>query len=253
MKVRHNGREFTVEVTADGEGVVSHAGAALLAETAGRIGLTDALSKGLAPMRERRGAHDPGRVVRDLAVMLASGGEHLSDLRSVRDQGPLFGAVASDATAWRTVEAIARDPKLMGVLRSARRQAREGAWAAGAEPEGPLFIDLDPTLIEAGSEKEGAAGTFKGGFGFHPMLAFLDRPGDACGGEPLAGLFCGRATPAPTRWPIRSRRQKRRSSSYRQTSPPTRRSSCAATPPAPRTTCLTGRKREGSASRSAWI
>ena len=189
MKVQRNGREFTVEVTADGEGVVSHAGAALLAETADRTGLTDALCKGLAPMRERRGAHDPGRVVRDLAVMLASGGSHLSDLRAVRDQEPLFGAVASDATAWRTVEAIARDPELMDVLRGARRQAREGAWAAGAEPEGPLFIDLDPTLIEAGSEKEGAAPTFKKGFGFHPILAFLDRPADACGGEPLAGLL----------------------------------------------------------------
>lgn len=189
MKVQRNGREFTVDVTADGEGVVSHAGTALLAETANRIGLSDALSRGLAPMRERRGAHDPGRVVRDLAVMLASGGSHLSDLRAVRDQEPLFGAVASDATAWRTVEAIARDPELMGALRSARREAREGAWAAGAEPEGPLFIDLDPTLIEAGSEKEGAAPTFKKGFGFHPMLAFLDRPADACGGEPLAGLL----------------------------------------------------------------
>jgi predicted lysophospholipase L1 biosynthesis ABC-type transport system permease subunit len=145
MKVQHNGREFTVEVTADGEGVVSHAGAALLARAADRIGLTEALSEGLAPMRERRGAHDPGRVVRDLAVMLASGGEHLSDLRAVRDQEPLFGAVASDATAWRTIEAIARDPELLGALRGARRQARECAWAAGAEPEGPLFIDLDPT------------------------------------------------------------------------------------------------------------
>jgi hypothetical protein len=189
MKVQRNGRKFTVEVTADGEGVVSHAGTALLAETADRIGLTDALSRGLAPMRERRGAHDPGRVVRDLAVMLASGGCHLADLRAVRDQEALFGAVASDATAWRTIEAIARDPELLGALRAARRAGREGAWAAGAEPEGPLFVDLDPTLIEAGSEKQGAAPTFKKGFGFHPVLAFLDRPADACGGEPLAGLL----------------------------------------------------------------
>jgi hypothetical protein len=189
MKVQRNGREFTVDVTADGEGIVSHAGAALLAETADRVNLTDALCKGLAPMRERRGAHDPGRVVRDLAVMLASGGEHLCDLAAVREQEPLFGPVASDATAWRTVAAIGRDPELMGALRTARRAARECAWGAGAEPEGPLFIDLDPTLIEAGSEKEGAAPTFKKGFGFHPMLAFLDRPADPCGGEPLAGLL----------------------------------------------------------------
>ncbi len=189
MKVQRKGREFTVDVTADGEGVVSHAGAALLAWTADRVGLTEALSRCLAPMRERRGAHDPGRVVRDLAVMLAQGGEHLSDLRAIRDQEPLFGVVASDATAWRTVEAIARDPELPGALRGARRAAREGAWAASAAPKGPLFIDLDATLIEAASEKQGAAGTFKGSFGFHPMLAFLDRPADACGGEPLAGLL----------------------------------------------------------------
>ncbi len=189
MKVQRDGRSFTVDVTADGEGVVSHAGAALIAAAADEIGLTEALSRGLAPMRERRGVHDPGRVVRDLAVMLASGGEHLADLRAVRDQEPLFGAVASDATAWRTVEAIARDPELLGALRGARRVARERAWAAGAAPDGPLFIDLDPTLIEAASEKQGAAPTFKGGFGFHPMLAFLDRPADACGGEPLAGAL----------------------------------------------------------------
>jgi Transposase DDE domain group 1 len=189
MKVQRNGREFTVEVTADGEGVVSHAGAALLAETADRMGLTEALSEGLAPMRERRGIHDPGRVVRDLAVMLASGGEALCDLRAIREQEPLFGAVASDATAWRTVAAIARDPELRGALRGARRAARESAWAAGAEPEGPLFVDLDPTLVEAASEKEGAAPTFKRTFGFHPMLAYLDRPADPCGGEPLAGAL----------------------------------------------------------------
>lgn len=137
MKVQRNGREFTVEVTADGEGIVSHAGAALLAETADQMGLTDALSKGLAPMRERRGVHDPGQVARDLTVMLASGGSHLADLRAVRDQEPLFGTVASDATAWRTVEAIAGDTELLGALRGARRTARELAWAAGAKPEGP--------------------------------------------------------------------------------------------------------------------
>lgn len=140
-------------------------------------------------MRERRSAHDPGRVVRDLAVMLASGGSHLSDLRAVRDQEPLFGQVASDATAWRTVEAISRGPELFAALRGCRRKAREGAWASGAEPTGPLFIDLDAPLIETGSEKEGAEGTFKGSYGFHPMLSYLDRPADPCGGEPLAAAL----------------------------------------------------------------
>src|SRR5918997_3543646 len=67
LKVQRDGRRFTVDVTADGEGLVSHAGAALLAECADRLGLTDALSR--APMRERRGRPDPRQGVRDLAVM----------------------------------------------------------------------------------------------------------------------------------------------------------------------------------------
>ena len=95
MKVQRDGRDFTVEVTADGEGLVSHAGSALLAQVADKTGLTQALSAGLEGMPERRSGHDPGRVVCDLAVMLADGGDCLADLGAVRDQAPLFGAVAS--------------------------------------------------------------------------------------------------------------------------------------------------------------
>src|SRR5215217_3517028 len=104
------GRRFTVDVASDAAGLVSHAGAALLAEVADRTGLTRALSRALAAVRERRGRHDPGRVIRDLAVMLADGGDCLSDLRAVRDQAPLFGPVASDSTAFRVVDQIAADP-----------------------------------------------------------------------------------------------------------------------------------------------
>src|SRR4051794_8792239 len=120
LKVTRDGRRFTVGVVPDGEGLVSHAGAALLAEAADRLGLTGAVSRALAPMRERRCKHDPGRVVRDLAVMLADGGDCLSDLRAVRDQEPLFGAVASNATAFRVIDAIAADPALLDALRRAR-------------------------------------------------------------------------------------------------------------------------------------
>ena len=183
MKVQRDGRCFTVDVAADGEGLVSHAGAALLAETADRLGLRRALSRRLAGMRERRSAHDPGRVVRDLAVAIADGGDCLADLCAVRDQEPLFGPVASDSTAFRTVQAIASDPALLEALRSARAVARERAWAAGARPS-EIVIDLDATLITSHSEKEGAAGTYKRGFGFHPLLAFLDESR-----EPLAGML----------------------------------------------------------------
>ena len=47
-------RSFTVEVTADGDGLVSHAGSALLAQVADKSGLTRALSGELAALRERR-------------------------------------------------------------------------------------------------------------------------------------------------------------------------------------------------------
>ena len=71
--VNRTARLGTVEVTADGEGLVSHAGAALLVELADRVGLTGGLSEALIETRERRSAHDPGRVLRDVAVMLADG------------------------------------------------------------------------------------------------------------------------------------------------------------------------------------
>ena len=105
---------------------MSHAGAALLAEVADRVGLTRALSRALAGLRERRGRHDPGRVIRDLAVMLADGGDCLSDLRAVRDQQPLFGPVASDSTAFRLIDRIASDA---GAARGAARRAGARASA----------------------------------------------------------------------------------------------------------------------------
>jgi hypothetical protein len=183
LKVQRDGRRFTVDVVSDGVGLVSHAGAALLAEAADRVGLTAEVSRALAGLRERRGRHDPGRVVRDLAIMLADGGDCLADLRAVRDQQPLFGPVASDATAFRVIDALARDPGLLSALRVARARARQRAWTAGAAPD-RIVIDIDATLITAHSEKQGAAGTFKRGFGFHPLLAFLDGSREA-----LAGLL----------------------------------------------------------------
>lgn len=182
MKVQRDGRDFTVDVTADGEGLVSHAGSALLAEVADKTGLTRALSVGLAGMRERRSGHDPGRVVRDLAVMLADGGDCLADLGAVRDQAPLFGEVASDSTAFRVIDRIASAPGLLEALRDARAYARVRAWKLGVGPE-RVTIDLDATLIESHSEKDRAAGTYKRGFGFHPLLAYCDESGEALAGE----------------------------------------------------------------------
>ena len=179
--MQRDGRDFKVEVTADGEGLVSHAGSALLAGVADRTGLTSALSRGLAGMKERRSGHDPGRVLRDLAVMLADGGECVSDLGGLRDQLALFGEVASNATAYRVIERISREPELVDALRAAHAQARAHAWELGVKP-GRVTIDLDATLITAHSEKQGAAGNFKGGFGFQPIMAYLDESSEALAG-----------------------------------------------------------------------
>ncbi|MBW8060694.1 MAG: IS1380 family transposase, partial [Solirubrobacterales bacterium] len=186
MKVNRNGRSETVEVTADGEGFCSQAGALLLSNLCDRLGLTEALSEALAPTRQRRSAHADGEILRDLIVMLVQGGEHLCDLATLRDQPGLFGDVASDATAFRAIERIGA-AELEGI-RAARKAAREQAFALGAGPAQSI-LDIDASLLGADSEKEGAAGNYKGGFGFHPMLCYLEgsegaldgilRPGNA--------------------------------------------------------------------------
>src|SRR5215210_7019860 len=175
-----DGRPVTVEVTSDGAGLVSHAGTALLARVADKLGLTKALSLRLAAIKQRRRGHDPGRVIRDLAVMLAGGGECVSDLGGVRDQQALFGPVASDSTAFRVIDRIASQPELLQALRAAHARARERFWELHGAPE-RLTIDVDATLVTAHSEKEGAAGTYRGGYGFHPLQAYADETREALG------------------------------------------------------------------------
>lgn len=162
---------------------MSRAGSALVAGVADKVGLTRALSLRLAGLKQRRRGHDPGRVVRDLAVMLADGGECVADLGAVRDQEPLFGTVASDSTAFRTVDRIASMAGGLGAVRAAHARARERFWALRGAPE-RLTIDVDATLITAHSEKEQAAGNYKGGYGFFPLQGYLDETREA-----LAGLL----------------------------------------------------------------
>jgi hypothetical protein len=182
LKVTRAGRQITVTVAADGDGLVSHAGSALLAAVADKTGLTRALSLAVAEPGLRAGCHDRGRVVRDLAVMLADGGDCLADLRAVSDQASLFGQTASPSTAFRVIDRIAGTPGLLDGVRDAHARARERVWELAGAPE-RLTIDLDATLITAHSDKDGAAGTFKGGFGFSPMLAYGDETGEALAGE----------------------------------------------------------------------
>src|SRR3954471_18421021 len=168
-----------VEVRADGSGLSSRAGTALLPLVAERLGMTGALGWALGETRERRSAHDPGRVFCDLAVMLADGGRCVSDLVALGSQPALFGDVASISTARRVLLSIGEAE--LDWVRAARAQARSRAWAAGAAPT-EVILDFDATPVTAHSEKERAAGHYKGGFGFHPLLA-------TCGREVLAAIM----------------------------------------------------------------
>ena len=179
-KVKAKALGAKVEVSSDAEGLVSHAGAFLLSELADRIGLTKALTEAMVPTRERRSAHDPGVVLRDLCVSIADGGDCVADLGVLRGQEDLFGAVASESTAHRVIRSIGTEQ--LEAIRAARAKARASAWGAGARPA-ELIVDFDATLLQAHSEKDRAAGNYKGGFGFHPLLGFLD------GGDALAGLL----------------------------------------------------------------
>ncbi|MDQ1042514.1 hypothetical protein QFZ76_000750 [Streptomyces sp. V4I2] len=183
-----------VQVSADGSGVVGHAGARLLADLADATGLTAAYSTALRPLRPRGTGHDPGRIATDLAVMLADGGEAIADLAVLRDQAGVFGPIASTPTAWRLLADV--DETALASLACARAQAREVAWLQAAEHgEGipavrtagrvlpGLVLDLDATLITCHSEKAQAAPTYKGGFGFHPLLCFLANTGEALSGR----------------------------------------------------------------------
>jgi hypothetical protein len=135
----------------------------------------------MAPTKRRRRGHDRGKVLVDLAVALADGATAISDLRVLANQPALFGEVASVPTAWRTLDAI--DQTALGRIEGARAQARRRAWAAGMDP-GFYVIDIDATFVTSHSDKEQAAPTYKHGFGFYPLLAYLDRTG-----EPLAALL----------------------------------------------------------------
>ena len=170
-----------VKVTGDGKGVAGHAGVLLLAELADRVGLTSALSAAMAHTRQRRSVHDPGVVLAHLAVSLADGGDCLADIAVLRNQPDLFGDVASDATVFRVVDSV--HAVGLRTIAAARAAARAVAWAAGAAPD-EIVIDLDGTLLDAHSDKADATPTYKHGFGFYPIVAYLDETGEA-----LAGLL----------------------------------------------------------------
>ena len=165
-----------MKVTTDGDGLVSHSGTALLAELADRSGLTSAMSVAMGDCGISWNTHDPGIVLTHLAVAIADGADCLSQLAVLRDQEALFGPVASYATAWRAVQAVA-SVELRGID-VARASARAAVWAAGGAPEA-VTLDFDATLVDAHSDKQDATPTYKRGFGFHPLGVWCDETGEA--------------------------------------------------------------------------
>ena len=185
--VKRSKRSWRVKVSADGAGVVSHAGVGMLREIGDLTGLTSQVSDVLADTYKGQWVHDPGRVFTDLAAAVADGADCVSGIGSLVDQQAQHGPVASVTTAWRLIDARVDAAHLAGV-KTARSAARAAAWAAGAAPpEGAeLVLDADATItIDHSDAKENAAATWKRTFGFHPLLVFLDRP-DIAAGEALA-------------------------------------------------------------------
>ena len=184
-------RRTKITVSADGTGLVSQAGVLLLAETARVTGLGEGLSGALARWRAPRAVHDPGKILTDLAMAIALGGDCLADVAVLRAQPELCGPVASDPVVSRLVATLAAEgPRALKAIRRSRAAARERAWALAGEhapgADGSLVtVDLDATIVLAHSEKEKAAPTWKKTYGFHPLAAFADH-GAGAGGEPLA-------------------------------------------------------------------
>jgi len=173
-----------VRVEGGGDQVVAHVGLHALGCFADRLGLGEALSEAVVAGGDQRVlVHDRGKVLTQMMLVLAGGGECCADIEYLRSQPGLFGPVPSDSTVWRTFERI--DEPTLGFLRRAAGAVRSQVWARSAATTGTeaVTLDIDSTLVEVHSEhKDGTGPTYKGGFGFHPMFCFADATGEALSG-----------------------------------------------------------------------
>jgi hypothetical protein len=170
-----------VKVSADGVGVVSHAGVGMLRELVRDTGLVDGVTEALADTYAGPWQHAPGRVA------IADGADCVSHVEVFGDRHEVCGPGASMPTTWRMLDRI--DQAHLSGVRAARAAARERAWAAGAGPDltGLLQIDVDATMTISHSEdKKNAARTWKRSV--ITRCWRLDRA-EVSGGESLAGLL----------------------------------------------------------------
>ncbi|GGY97670.1 IS1380 family transposase [Streptomyces poonensis] len=165
----------------------------LLVKTVRKTGLDQAISAALRPWRKSRAVHDPGKILLDVALAVALGGDCLSDVAMLRAEPAVFGPVASDPTVSRLIDTLAAGgARALTAIRAARADVREHVWklAGDAAPDagGQVVVDLDGVLVLAHSDKQDAAATWKRSFGHHPLLGFVDH-GRGGSGEPVAGLL----------------------------------------------------------------
>jgi hypothetical protein len=182
--VKHRRWSTGLVVTGNGSGVAAHAGSAAVRLLADKVGLTDELSKALT-RRSKTPRHDRGGVLRDVAVMIADGGEAIADIDVLRHQDDVLGRVASPATVWRMLNELS--PGRMKKISTARARTRRRVWAglpdgipasrvAGKQLDaGVVVLDVDATIVVTHSEKEQAAPTFKKTFGYHPLGVWCDN------------------------------------------------------------------------------
>ena len=180
--VMHQSRASTVEIVPDSGSVISHAGALVWQGLCDKIGLTDAITAVFGVRGPQTIAR--GSVMRDLAVTIADGGDAVIAVEALRSQNAAFGPVASDTTVWRMLEELDEDRR--HEFRRVLGAARDQVWAdarVALRLCRLLAVDVDATLVGAHTDKELAAGTYKKGYGFHPVVCSLD-----CTREPLAIL-----------------------------------------------------------------
>lgn len=172
-----------VVVESGGDQVVAHVGLHALGDFADRLGLGEHLSAHIPLSSERAPLHDRGKVLVHAALMLAGGGESCADIEHLRAQVDLFGHVASDSTLYRTFHEIT--PEVRAGIALGVAEVRHEVWrrTSATKGKGPIYLDIDASLIEIHSEnKEQTGPNYKGGFGFHPLLCFADCTGDALSG-----------------------------------------------------------------------
>ncbi|MBF6558422.1 MAG: IS1380 family transposase [Acidimicrobiales bacterium] len=168
-----------------GTGVVAHVGLHALGSFADRLGLGDALSARIPWSGNGVPIHDRGKVLVQMALTLAGGGESCLDIEHLRIGADLFGSVPSDTTVARTFHEI--DASTRSGITEAMAEMRAEVWSRSSATTGTVavLLDIDASLVDIHSEnKEQTAPTFKGGFGFHPLFCFADQTG-----ETLAALL----------------------------------------------------------------